>query len=152
MKILRTTMLLSTLILAGCNPPPPLEKISLTPAYYTNGALVDFQLAKEFNDLVDADDSFAVYVYLPTCAGCNLFKPHIEAFTTNNNIQIFTLNGSIVDYTSLKDVVKYVPSVVLFEAGEVKYHLDPTENEKKALESEKAFESWFFDRVERLEI
>lgn len=152
MKKINILVPFASLLLGACAPSVPLEKMTLSDSYYNNGQLVEFSLAQEFTTLVEAEESFVVYVYLPTCSGCLAFKPYLQSFVTTNDILVYTLNGSIVDHTMLKDVVSYVPSIVLLEKGEVKYHLDPTGQEKKAFESEKAFSSWFFDRVELLEV
>jgi len=147
----RLNLLLISSLLFACAL-EPLEKITLNQNYYQNAGMQDFQLAQEFTSLVEAEDSFLVYVHSPTCSPCLNFNPYLEAFSATNEIYVYRLNVSILEYTSLNDVVKYTPTVVLFSEGKVKYLLDGTSNEKKAFTSEAAFSEWFFARVDKLDV
>ncbi len=140
-----------SVMLFGCGAPVELDKFSLETAYYQDGGLFDFNLASQFNQKVDDDESFIVYLYSPTCAGCITFKPRIQAFATNQDIHVFTLNVSLIEYTSLYGVARYTPSVYLYNQGEMTYMLDPQTKEKDAFNSEDAFTSWFYARVNHLE-
>ena len=53
-------------------------------------------------------------------------------------------------YTPLADEIKFVPAVAIISEGKVVYKVDLRGKQKKALTSEAAFETWFFDRVENL--
>lgn len=144
-------LLAISLVLLGCSAPSEFEKFSLESAYYQDGGLIDFSLASQFNQKVEDDESFMVYLYSPTCAGCLTFKPRIQAFATNQDIQVFTLNVSMLEYTPLNGVARYTPSVYLYNQGEMTYMLDPKTKEKDAFNSEDAFTSWFYARVNPLE-
>ncbi len=145
----KSLLSLLTIFLIGCSP-TTFEKINLESVYYDSGEFYDFQLAEEFNQLIEDKESFALYVYLPTCVACQSFKPHLDTFVGEYQIYFYTLNAAIVDYTILADTVRYVPSVVLIDEGQPRYHVDPT-IEEKPFTSDTAFADWFFARVNRLE-
>lgn len=151
MRTFKPVFLLNCFLLVACST-PTINKISLNPSYLQNGGLIDFQLASEFNAKVDADDSFLVYLYSPTCSGCLTFKPRLEAFATHQDVQVFTLNVSMLEYTYLNGTAKYTPSLYLYAEGELAFMLDPRSDEKGAFNSEEAFTAWFNARVERLEV
>lgn len=120
-----------------------LEKVALNLNYYNHASIVEFQLAAEFNSLVESDDSFIVYVYSPICSACIRIAPFVENFVDKNEIQIFKLNSSMLEFTSLDEVVPYTPYFVIYEAGEIAYKVEDTQIYK----NESTLSSWLLARI-----
>ncbi len=140
----KLSLLLTSMFLISCGQnPSTFTKVSLAARYYQSPTQYDFRLAREFNDLVEDDDSFIVYIYSPTCSACVRFAPHIENFVTNNEIHIYKLNVSLLEYTSLDSVVKYIPFTLVYDKGEIAYQVE----DPQIYKDESSFTNWVFARV-----
>lgn len=139
-------LLLCPLYLSACH--PHVDNISLTSKYYRNAHMIEVSNSDEFNLLIDAKESFIVYVYLNGCFACLSFNTVIEGFIENEKIAVIKLNADFLNSTILESSVEYTPTVLIINKGSIYQKLDPlSEKEKDAFQNVQSFTSWVYTYV-----
>jgi len=116
------------------------KKINLEDKYYDNGKLLRIT-SDEFIKLEKNKENFILFVHIPGVCQVSLpFAPIVEEFVEKNNITIYSLPFYDITDTSVEEYVKYSPSVLIYEDGNVISYLDSTKNEH--LEYYKSIESF----------
>lgn len=117
--------------------------------YYNNGDIVLIDV-DSFNKLVDDKDSFLVFIYDPSCVTSEDFADVIEEFILKCDITVYKLSFKDMKNTALSDVVKYFPSLVLYEKGEIVDFLDATSDEDTdCFKDVEKLENWIFNYVKK---
>ncbi len=116
-KIIYIFLLL--LVLTGCTK----EKFKLEDKYYNNPSFEEID-SKQLNELEDNKESFLVMVYTTGCFSCMDFEKVLTEFTKEYNLQIFRINIKDIDNTNISGKIKYTPSLVIYNEGEVYKYLD----------------------------
>lgn len=117
--------------------------------YYNNGDIVLID-DHSFNKLVDDKDSFLVFIYDPSCVTSEDFADVIDEFILKCDITVYKLSFKDMKNTVLSDVVKYFPSLVLYEKGEVVDFLDATSDEDTdCFKDVEKLENWIFNYVKK---
>jgi len=99
---------------------------------------------------LDNKESFGVYVFLTGCTSCASFKPIMEEFLDEYNIQLYSVNYMIME--SMENLyhttIKYAPAVMLFKDGELVDYLDASsDDDYYAFKSKDGFGDWFSSYV-----
>ena len=99
------------------------EKFKLEDKYYNNPSFEEID-SKQLNELEDNKESFLVMVYTTGCFSCMDFEKVLTEFTKEYNLQIFRINIKDIDNTNISGKIKYTPSLVIYNEGEVYKYLD----------------------------
>lgn len=100
----------------------------------------------EFLDkLISEKKSFVVYVSLPICSGETAeFKEHVLRFQKDNNLSFYYLTSDYVKDTAIYQSVKYFPSVIIYDKGEIsKFLRFDSDEDKEYYRSLDGFSKWF---------
>ena len=84
----------------------------------------------ELNTMIDNDDNFLLFVYSPTCGGCMMFKPILENAIKTRNLIVYAITYSSISTDHELKSLRYTPSIVLYENGEIAYQTDPDKNQE----------------------
>lgn len=146
----KSIILLPILLLSSCKTTLP---FNLEEKYYTqeNKGLIEITDLTTFEALEEKKESFAIYIYLPGCLTCASFKPILDEFLNQNNLQIYSISYLTIKNkeNTLKENIKYTPSVALFYKGKIETYLDATSNEHiEYYKSLDGFTSWFTTYIE----
>ena len=120
-------LIIVILLLCSCNE-KSLNKFSLDEKYYDNGGFEVISL----NDLMNLEDekgNFLLFVYTPYCSynvPCDLV---FEQFAKDNNIKILKISYDDFKKSSYSNTVKYAPTVIILNDGNIITYLDPDKNE-----------------------
>ena len=136
-------LILISLLLVGCN-----VKIRLEDKYYKRSEFIDIDHSK-VEDLIKSKENFVVFIYQPMCTMSSDFEKLLDEYMDIRKISIYKMSFTDMKKTSLKDIVKFYPSFIIFKDGEVVDFLDADSDEDtnnyKIL---KAFKEWFEGYVE----
>jgi len=142
MKRFITLLLICLLMMTSCKK----EVFSLEDKYYHHEELIELNSYEDFKTLEDNKESFAIFVYLPSCSTCAQFKPIIKQFIGINEMTFYTISLSLLKDidNSITDHTKYAPTVLLYENGNVVSYLDTTKDEHiPYYETLEGFTEWF---------
>lgn len=118
-------------------------KIYLDDQYYGIAAITEVD-SNSLEMLLDEKESFAVFVYQPLCAASEDFGNVLKEFTNQNNITFYKTTYSSLKETSLKDKIKYYPTLVIINKGEIVDFLESDSAEDLTYyKSAASFEEWF---------
>ncbi len=148
MKKLKALFLSLILLIPGCG--AKATYFSLDDKYYNEAKIISLDSSAELKALEDNKESFAVYVYLEGCLTCASFKPIVEEYVNSHNLTIYSI--SISKAKSLKSVssaIKYAPSVLLYNEGEIVSYLSTTSNnDAKYYKTIEDFTIWFESHIQ----
>lgn len=105
------------------------DKFYLEDKYYNNGDLVELTI-EELKNLEDNKESFVVYVHIPNM--CTMTFPCTEIvkdFIKKYDITIYDFDFALVNESSMKNKIKYSPTLVIYEEGKIKAYLDPNSDD-----------------------
>ena len=136
-------LILVSLLLVGCN-----GKIRLEDKYYKRSEFIDIDHSK-VEDLIKSKENFVVFIYQPMGTMSSDFEKLLDEYMDIRKISIYKMSFTDMKKTSLKDIVKFYPSFIIFKDGEVVDFLDADSDEdtKKYKELD-AFKEWFESYVE----
>lgn len=145
MKKILLLMFFSTLLMIGCQSEQSFE---LDEEYYNNSnALVEINNEK-LRSLEKEKGSFAVFVYLPNCATSTEFNNILMEFLEKKQMSFYKISGLDIDNTKIGETLKFYPSVVIYNQGEIFSYLRADSNEdKNYYKSSDNFEEWFTAKV-----
>ncbi len=133
-------ILIMCLSLVGCKQKE--EKFYFDDEYYKSNELINAD-SNKINELVKNEKSFGVILYTPGCTSCIKFESLMETFRQEKNMSFYNLSAEEMQKTIINDYVKYTPSLILFNKGEVVSYLDAASDEDlKYYESIENFTEW----------
>lgn len=119
------------------------EKVILSEEYY--GEFIDFDKisAEEYEELINNKKSFVVLVDQDGCHTADRLKEYIRKWAPGARIKVLKTMFSEMRETSMHEKVKYYPSVVVIENGEIRAFLraDSDEDADEYNDYE-AFKGW----------
>lgn len=124
-KILSILMIL--LCLTGCEA-APIEKFYLESEYYEASEIKEIT-KEELLELENQSESFLVFVYQPMCASSSKFEKIVNEFLETNTITIYKISFENAADTKIRDKIRYYPSFVIYQNGEVVDALDANSDE-----------------------
>lgn len=144
-KFICSFILIFTLIITGCkNEDYP---ITLSNKNYKESKFVDID-SKKLNKLVKEEESFVLFIYQPLCVTSYEFNKVLTEFLNEYKLAIYKIPFSEIKGTSLEDKVKYYPSFVVYNKGEVVDYLDAESDEDtEYYKTVNAFKDWLDDYI-----
>ena len=78
--------------------------------------------AKELQEKINNGDKIIVEMWAPWCGPCRMMKPVFEKVASNNDtdVQMFTMNIDEKREVAVKYGVRSIPTIKVFDGGEVK--------------------------------
>ncbi len=138
-------VLLSCLLLVGCSTS---NKIKLESKYYKSNDYIDLEI-EDVSKLIKSKESFVIFIYQPMCTMSSTLEEILEEYLKDKNINFYKMSFTDMKKTELKDVVRFYPSVIIFDDGEVVDYLDANSDEDtKKYKEVKSFKEWFESYVE----
>lgn len=121
----------------------PEKKFYLEDKYYGGSDFIEIKTS-DLEKLIDDKESFALFVYQPACVTSANFEQILKDFSNSNNIEIYKIAFSDIKDTSLSKYIKYYPSFVIFNKGNMVSYLDAnSDTDLKYYESKDEFQKWF---------
>lgn len=119
----------------------------LNDEYYKKNSLIDIN-SKELKVLEKDQVSFVVFVYQPLCAASNNFEKIIKEFLEIHKMSFYKLSFSSCQDTKMGNCLKFYPSIVIYQKGEIVTYLDANEDKDFSYyESVEGFKKWFTNYV-----
>ena len=84
---------------------------------------------EDTNYILNSNDTYALFVYLPGCTSCAGFKPVVEEFAASKQIPVYQISLETVKDIEDFRVIRFTPSMVLFKDGRMLAWLDANNNE-----------------------
>lgn len=148
-KVLPLLMLLC-IMLVGCKKENTFE---LSEEYYNNEESLIEISNKELKSLENEKKSFAVFVYLPNCTTSSEFNEVLTDFLEKNQISFYKISGLDTDNTKIGETLKFYPSVVIYNEGEiVSYLRSDNDEDTEYYKSVEGFKEWFTKSVSLKEV
>ena len=98
--------------------------IELEQIDYKNGVLITLDEDK-LKEKQDNKETFIVYIHVPgLCTSEIPFDPLVNKFIKENEITVYSLPYNILKNTTVKDNIKYSPSLAIIKDGELLDFLD----------------------------
>lgn len=103
----------------------------------------------ELNKLIDNKESFAVFIYQPMCITSSDFEEVLNSFLEENQISIYKIAYSDIKDTDIGKSVKYYPSFIIYNKGEMVDFLESNKDEDvNYYSSKEGFSKWFTKYVD----
>ena len=122
------------------------KKITLDNEYYCNDGCEDSLLELsdlEYEKLVDDKGTFLIFVDQNGCNTADDMRGFVENYSLENGIKFYRMMFEDLRNSNLHEQVKFYPSVVIVENGEVKNFLKAdSDDNKDAYEDYEFFEKW----------
>lgn len=131
---------ISIICLFGCKHEDEVNKIYLSDKYYESSEYIKIK-AEDFDKIEDS--TYVVYTYNSYCSlkiPCeNIFKEVMDKY----NISFYSLAVQEMKKTFIYDTVKYAPSVIIINNGEIVAYLDAeSDDDLDKYQDAKDFERW----------
>ena len=136
------------IVITGCNKQKSTnEKFYLDDKYYTNGSYIELT-KEELEQLQINKASYLVFTYNSYCTfkvPCdNIFEEVMKKY----NISIYSLPHSIMKDTFLHDKVKFSPSIIIINKGNIIAYLDSEkQSDLSKYQDSKEFEKWLDEYI-----
>ncbi len=99
---------------------------------------------EQLKNLINGKESFAVFVYQPSCVTSSDFESVVLDFLEEQQIQIYKIAFSEIKDTDIGKKIKYYPSFMLYKGGKLIDFLEADKDEDVAYYSSKeGFQTWF---------
>lgn len=147
MKKILIIVILLLFIVTGCG---KTEKFYLEDKYYgINSENESVDLTKDkLEDLIAKKESFALFIYQPLCSASGEFSKVLDEFRNEYQIDFYKMSFSNMKETDLYNDIKYYPSFIIFNKGEMVAYLDAnSEEDAKYYKTTEVFVEWFFKYV-----
>ena len=123
------------------------DSFKLTSKYYGENKYIDLD-GKTLDKIIKDKESFAVFVYQPMCAASSTLESVVTPFMGKYNLSLYKISYSDMKNTVLGKTIKYYPSIVIYEDGEIVDFLDANSGEDVDIyKTFDAFEKWFTSYV-----
>lgn len=136
-------LLFFIMLVNGCKS----NTFSLDSEYYNSN---EFILINDtlFNNLIDNNKSFIVFVYDDSCITCKNFNEVLQEFIDKENVSIYKLSYKDMKNTILKKDIKYYPSLAIFNNGKLVNYLDAfDDNDTKYYKSYENVKIWILKYI-----
>lgn len=141
-KIIIFLLIISSFLLTGCS-----KKFSLDEKYYEKASFTEIE-KKDYEELINNKESFAVFIYQPLCTTSYNFNKVVTKFTDMYEMNFYKMSFANMKETELKDKIKYYPSFAIFKDGELVDYLDANSKEDtNKYKSVDYFSNWFSSYV-----
>lgn len=131
---------IALLLITGCGANKEENKIELTSKYYNGGNYLDIK-SETLNDL--ESENYILYTYNPYCSFDIPCDEIFEVFMKKYKIDFLSIPFSEFKKTKFYDNIKYAPTVVIIEKGEIIAYLDAnSDDDLDKYQKANAFESW----------
>lgn len=135
--------LILVVLITGCN-----DKVSLDAKYYTSSSIIEIN-NNQLQSLISDKDSFAVFVYQPSCATSSSFETVLNSFIDTYKMNFYKVPFSDIKDTNLGKKIKYYPSFVIYENGKIVDYLDASSNEDISKYKDlNEFTNWLSSKIE----
>lgn len=117
--------------------------IYLEDKYYEEKKIVEISY-NELEELIKNKESFALFVYQSLCSTSADFEEVLNKFLDNNQVTFYKISFSSIKNEELGKYVKYYPSFVIFNKGEVVDYLEADKDtDINYYTSSNKFKKWF---------
>ena len=99
------------------------KKVRLDADYYADGAEYMEISADEYEGLVANKKSFVVMIDQNGCTTADTMREYVTRYMTETGIKVYKMMFEDLKNTTLHDTVKYYPSVVIVNKGQVAGYL-----------------------------
>lgn len=128
------------------------EPFYMEDSYYGTDNMTEIKF-DELNNLIDKKESFAVFIYQPSCIASSDFESVLSGFLKDNQISIYKIAFSNIKDTNIGKTIKYYPSFIVYNKGKIIDFLEADKDEDiKYYSSKDGFKSWFTRYVKLKEI
>ena len=127
MKTVILTILI-VFLLTGCKENNEEAKFNLDNKYYNKAELVSIN-GEELKELENNNGNFIVFVYMPRCNASALFYTVVREFSNIHGITIYRVQFSRIEGSRMADSIRFFPTAVIYNDGEVATYLDANKNE-----------------------
>ena len=130
--------------LVGCqNKETATNKVILEDQYYQEGGFL-FLSAKKVDTLVKNKDSFVLFTYNNYCTMEISCEKVFESYMQEAKIRFVSIPFIDFKKTSLYDNVKYAPTVIIIQKGNIIAYLDAnSDTDLEKYQNVEAFQEWF---------
>ena len=119
------------------------KKISLETKYYGQSSITKIT-KDEYEELKQKKESFAIFIYEPACPTSSNFEKIVNEFVNESQISIYKLAFSDIKNTDIESCLKYYPSFIIYNKGNIIAYLEADKKEDLACyKSKEEFKSWF---------
>lgn len=119
------------------------KTFSLDEEYYKSSEFIELGI-NEFNDLVNNNKSFAIFIYQPLCSASYNFNKVLTEFANQYQIKFYKMSFADMRETELNEHIKYYPSLVIYHNGELVDYLDANSDSHSGYyKSVDGFTNWF---------
>lgn len=123
------------------------KSFKLEDKYYGEAKYIDLDKSK-LDKLIKDKESFVVFVYQPMCAASSALEGVVTTTMNTYELSFYKISFSDMKETVLGGTVKYYPSVIIYEEGEIVDYLDANSGEDtKIYKKFENFIEWFTDYV-----
>ena len=119
-------LLLTVLLCVACKKEGKeiiIEPFDLKDEYYQESKIIDLE-QKDLEKMIEDDESFVMYIYLPGCSSCAEFKEVLQEFQKDNKLVIYSTQIKIAHAIGLKEKIPYAPSFAVYKEGKLIAYLD----------------------------
>lgn len=132
-------VIISCLLFSGCGK----QKFSLDDKYYGSGQINEIS-DSEFQNLIDNEETFAMFIYQPLCAASDALEKVLNEFVYKNQLTFYKMSFTNMKKTALGEEIKYYPSVVIYHEGQIVDYLDAnSEEDEEIYQNIDEFTNWF---------
>lgn len=121
MKKIFAVLLVAIFTLCGCSKND--ERFYLDKEYYGSSEFIEVD-ADKINDLQKNKASYVIFTYNPFCSLQVPCDDIFEEYMKNNSVSFYSISYDEFSKTELVKAIKYAPSVVIINKGEIKAYLD----------------------------
>ena len=141
MKKVKLLILLCLMITcAACN--KKIEPFDLKDEYYQESKMIDLE-QKDLEQMIEDEESFVMYIYLPGCSSCAEFKEVLEEFQKDNKLVIYSTQIKIAHAIGLKEKIPYAPSFAVYKDGKLISYLDAmSDDDLEYYKTSDGFKEW----------
>ena len=119
------------------------QKVTLDPEYYGEGAEFMELSAGEYEGLVEAKKSFVVLIDQDGCTTADRLREYVTRYMAETGVLVYRMMFAEMKESSLHEVVKYYPSVVVVSKGKVAGFLRADADEDAEFYNDyEAFKEW----------
>jgi len=132
--------LLIIIAITGCSYNKKVSKITLDNKYYNEGKYIEVKSSdiKGLND-----NNYILYAHNTFCAFKVPCDTIFKKYMTKYKIDFLSINIDEYKKTKFYKSVKYVPTVIIVEKGEIKAYLDAeSDDDLNRYQDSKEFEKW----------
>ena len=118
--------------------------------YYNSNDLIEID-SNNLIELIDKKESFAIFVYQPSCISSTDFDNLLLEFQEKNNISFYKISCLIFKDLNIASQIKYYPTFIIYKDGKIVDYLKANDNKDlKYYQSIESFTNWFEKYVKKM--